>query len=517
MTDLFTDYLDEKPELMPFFGASPRDLLIREPEPGPWDRGLVEAINAYQAELGGATAIAGTEAAIVTGQQPGLFTGPLYTIYKGITAVVLAQRLASRFGVACVPMFWLGSDDHDFDEARTAHFLTKNHETLSLRYDPSTPIEGLPMYRMPVEDSLHGLIDRAAEQTPGSEHRVEVAQFLHESLDAAQSLADWTARILARLFHGTGLVVFSPHLQAARNAGRGVFEREMEEPLATTRLLNETGARLQELGYAQQVTKADNECCFFLEVDGRRRKLLFRDGRFELPEEGRTVSRGDMRGLLERAPEYFSSNVALRPILQQSLFPATTAYVAGPGEIAYWAQLKGVFDHFGAAMPIVYPRARCTLTSVKLRKLLEKTGLSLDGMTGSPRELLDLALRSTATSPAHDILEARRDALLAQMAELRANLARYDSNAAEMAASLSERTAAALDRIGRSLRHSDAARVATVEKQVGRLCTALAPWRRPQERVYTVCSFLFEQGWGLMDRLLNELNVESFDMNEVEF
>src|SRR5512140_1516204 len=94
--------------------------------------------------------LTGAEKAVVTGQQPGLVTGPLSTIYKAITAIRLAQRVQEFSRTPCVPIFWVGSDDHDFEEARSAHFLTKNHETLTLPYDPVQDVARMPMFQVPL-------------------------------------------------------------------------------------------------------------------------------------------------------------------------------------------------------------------------------------------------------------------------------------------------------------------------------------------------------------------------------
>ncbi|MBN2308569.1 MAG: bacillithiol biosynthesis cysteine-adding enzyme BshC, partial [Candidatus Hydrogenedentes bacterium] len=350
MRNLLDEYTRRAEDLTACFAKPLASLFESPPEARPWDAALVSALRAEQERLGSDAAFAGDEAVVVTGQQPGLFTGPLYTVYKAVTAVRLARAVQSRTGAPCVPVFWIGGEDHDFEEVRTAHFLTKSGKPLSLTCTPSTPVEGLPIYRVPVEPSLHDTVERAAAECPGSEFRGEIASFLHDSLDAAESLADWTARLIARLFKGTGLIVFSPQLPAAREAAAPVLAREIAEPLAATRLLTEAGTRLEALGFPVQVAKAAHECCFFVEADGRRRKVVFDDGRYLLPEDGAAYTPAELLELLENAPARFSPNVALRCVVQQRLFP-TAAYVAGPGELAYWAQLRPLFEHFAPALP----------------------------------------------------------------------------------------------------------------------------------------------------------------------
>ncbi len=516
MRDFLNEYMAYADDLAPFYAAPLRSLLETPPQSRTWDPALVEAIRDHQRRLGGNAPCHGDEAVVVTGQQAGLFTGPLYTIHKAVTAVRLAALIRERTGAACVPMFWVGGDDHDFDEVKTAHFLGKSDEPFSIEYAPEADINHLPMHRVPLERPfLHAAIDRAATETRGSEFRSEIAAFLHDSLDDAASFSDWFARILARLFRDTDLILFTPDLPAARVAARPVLEHEIRHPLASTALLNGAGAQLERFGFARQIVKGDTEANFFLEAGGRRRKVLFENGRYVLPEEDTAYSTDDMLTLLGEEPGRFSPNVALRCVVQQHLFPAT-AYVAGPGELAYWAQLKPVFNHFDETMPVVYPRARCVLTRVKLTRLMRQFGVAPEELTGPQDALVDRALETATGNPARAALTTHRTAIERDLAALEADLSGHDATARDMARELATRTVAELGRIDRVLARGDEARVAATEKQIARLCAVLAPWRKPQERVYTVFSFLFEQGWGLIGRLLDELDIESFSMNEVE-
>ncbi|MDX9973767.1 MAG: bacillithiol biosynthesis cysteine-adding enzyme BshC [FCB group bacterium] len=516
MSDLHADYLAQRPEVMAFYRSGPMALLNETPTTVEWNPALLEALRRNTENLrasGPVTPLPARGVALVTGQQAGLFLGPLYTIYKAVTALVLSRRIENRFGVPCMPVFWLGSDDHDFEEVRTAHLLDKNHEPLSLRYEPAARVDGLPMFEMPLEDSLRAFIDRAASETTGSEFREVIAAQLRETLSDSHSLADWSARLLGALFKDTELIHFAPHWPEARRLAAPIFLQEIEEPLRSTGLLNEAGARLQALGYAQQVVKAPDECNFFLFVEKRRRKVLYRNGSFVVPEEGLRFSAEELRGLLRKEPERFSANVALRCVVQQKLFGAA-AYIAGPGEVAYWAQLKGVFEQFGLAMPVVYPRAQGVLTSLKEKKLMDKFGFTLDDLAAPQDALLDRALRRAVQSKSRDGFTRLREPVEAALAGFAGGL-KAGPNAQAMADSLRTRVGEDLDRIERAILLSDRAQAEAVERQVARLCNSLMPWRKPQERVYTVYSFLFEQGPGLIQRLIDEFNVESFGMNEV--
>jgi len=223
-------------------------------------------------------------------------------------------------------------------------------------------------------------------------------------------------------------------------------------------------------------------------------------------------TRDELLGVLDEEPERFSPNVALRTIVQQRLFPVA-AYVAGPGEIAYWGQFKPLFELLNLQMPVVYPRAQCVLTTAKLTKL--KTKLGLNGANvdwTSPDDLITHAMRSGASNPLVAAFQNRRVSVEQEMKSLEADLAK----APVPAATLTERVTSAFDNYERMLLRADEARYETVRQQVARLCNTFAPFRKPQERVYTIVSFLFEHGWDLVPRIVREIDVEHFELNEIE-
>lgn len=519
MSRLAADYLAGRAELAPFFAHAPHLDALDIQAGASMDAGLVAEINAAQARIGGSGRLEPDDLTIVTGQQPGIFTGPLYTIYKAITAIRLAEEVAARTGRRCKPVFWVAADDHDFDEVRTAHVLTKQHALLPLTYAPEADVAGLPMGAVPLEPSIHALIDTAAAQTVGSEFRDDVAATLHDTCDAADSVADWFARLMARLFRDTPLVIFTPALPAARRVAAPVFARAITDPLAATARANEAGARLAALGYPPQVAKADDECAFFLVVDGRRRKVVWRDGAFVLPEIGDTLSADAMARRLAECPGEFSANVLLRGVAQQSLFPGTLAYVGGPGEIAYWAQLRGVFGHFDTPMPAVLPRASAVITSTKLRKIATKQGLTIADLDAPVEALIDRVLASGADLPfLRDTADhcARISAEAMALAQRIGAAKEADANARAVADRFAEQTCLGLDRLLRALRRADTARVDTARQQIERLATALMPLRKPQERVLCVFSFLFEHGWDLIPRLAREIDPHRHDGQEIE-
>ena len=518
MADLLGDYVAASPTLLQNYAAPPDAVFEHSLPAQSWAPGLRDALDGYQKHLGAPKTVAEGDPVFITGQQPGIFTGPLYTIYKAITALKLAERARESGHPDAVPIYWVGGDDHDFDEIASVHLLNKQHEASLLRLERDPGEADQSIFQIAVPPALHEMVDLAAAEAPGSEHRESVRDFLHESLEAAGNLSEWHARLMARLFRDTPLVLFTPELTEARVAAIPVFEREIETPGVSTKLLNAGGKRMEEAGYGAQVVKDGASCNFFVERDGRRCRVQYVDGLFLFPDTGERLDGAALRALLHEEPERFTANVALRCIVQQRLFPVR-AYVAGPGELAYWGQLRDVFAHFNTPMPVVYPRMRAVLTSLKTNKLMDKLGLKTAELDAPLSELEELVLRATTKDPAMTVYAEGREALeseLTRLLEQMMALGKSGRGAVDLTRSFQGQMEQALERLERGILRADENRIATVQKQLQRLTTERMPERKPQERFYTVFSWLFAHGWGLVPRLTESLDLAEYGLQEVE-
>lgn len=508
-------YLNESPEISSLYARPISSLFDSPPASAPWDPDLVDSIRAFNKALGHTSDFDGTEAVVITGQQPAVFGGPLYTIYKALTTIKLAQKISDTHGVPCVPIYWVGSEDHDFEEAATIYFPTKKHRSQALTMRQHPDDLGNALHQVRLTDQVHELIDILGDEAPSGEFREEILQFLHDAARDSQSLAEWSTRCLARLFRGSPLVFFAPHLLAARKVGAQVIASAIKNPLHTSANVNDGAKVLEDLGYSAQVVKGSDECAFFVESDLQRHKVTFDSDTFNLPDNGTSYRADDLLALLNEHPEHFSPNVALRCVIQQTLFPVA-AYVAGPGELAYWGQFKGVFDHFEKPMPIVYPRAEAVLTTLKLNKLLAKYNLVVEELNGNPDKVIQKALRCVTQSDALEHFEKHRALILDTLSRLHSDLDADAPVAASMASNLAEDLTRKLERLENLILQADTQKLETVRGHVTRLCESLTPERKPQERMHTIFAYLFEHGWGLMDVLDREIDIDSFTMNKVE-
>ena len=314
--------------------------------------------------------------AVVTGQQPALFGGPLYNLYKGLTAVRLAQALEEQTGRRHVPLFWIANDDHSLTEVDHISVLRENSELERVAWRHSLGRKVQPIAVVTLDDAVteaHGLL---AASAAGASQRGDVLELLSDCFRAGERLSDSFARLLAILFDRYGLVLVDPSETALRRLGMPKLAAELSFASPTTEASREATTELSARGYPVQVPLRDDRLNLFYGRSERFRLRCGPDG-FEMSLKSGLIDAATLRAGFDEAPEKFSPNVLLRPLFQDALLP-TAVYVAGSSEIAYFAQLKPVYALFGIPMPVVHPRLSATLVNSRVLALLARDGLGIE-------------------------------------------------------------------------------------------------------------------------------------------
>jgi len=335
---------------------------------GPRTLGHIEAMEREQA------------CAVVTGQQAGLFSGPLYTIYKALTAIKLAERLSRSGPGKYVPVFWLASDDHDLAEIDHIVLLDKDNRLEGVRCEMPSSEPRIPASALVLPAEIADCLHRLAELTRESEFKADIIADLSEAYRPGRGWVDAFARWMSRLFQSYGLIFIDASHPRLRELGGGVFYREITEESAATPPALAASRKLRDAGYEVQVHLHEGILNIFYAE--RERRSIQWDGRaFEINEPQETFSKENLLALAKERPFLFSPNVLLRPIYQDTLLP-TVVCVCGPGEIAYFAQMKGVYEKFGLPMPVIYPRKSLTLVEKNIGRILAKYSLGIPDLWG---------------------------------------------------------------------------------------------------------------------------------------
>jgi bacillithiol biosynthesis cysteine-adding enzyme BshC len=298
--------------------------------------------------------------AVVTGQQASLFGGPLYTLLKAITALQLAERLTKDHGVPTVAVFWVESEDHDWDEVRSSTVLDPDAAPRVVAL-PSRHGEPCPVASIRLDSTITVALDELQAALPPTEFSDELLAGLRRAYTPGAGMADAFAQWLERVLGDRGLIVYDASDPAAKPLASPVFVRELSTPGVTGLLAARAGTDLSTRGYRAQAQANDDSVSLFYfdATSGARRPIHREEGQFAAGDE--RFPPAVFADEAAHRPERFSPNVLLRPIVQDTIFP-TVSYVAGPNELAYLAQLRGVYEHFGVPMPIMFPRgtAKCS-------------------------------------------------------------------------------------------------------------------------------------------------------------
>ena len=323
--------------------------------------------------------------AVVTGQQAGLFGGPLFVLWKALGAIKAAHALEAKRGAPVVPVFWVASDDHDFAEIRSASLLDEAGTIRTLRYSPAVEPTGQPASRIVLDATITALVEEARGVARPGLHRDGVLDLLGSCYHPGETLGNAFARFLSALF--PELVVLDPADPALKSLMVPLLAREIREGSPTSRLAMQAGERLLAAGYHQQVPVRPGFLNLFVVMEGERRALGLRNGTVEVRGLGRILSVDEAVRALEAHPADWSPGALLRPVIQDALLP-TAAYVAGPAEIAYHAQIVPSYAHFGVPRPVLLPRPSVTLVESAQARTLEAEGLKLADLQGDPEAVV---------------------------------------------------------------------------------------------------------------------------------
>lgn len=438
--------------------------------------------------------------AVVTGQQVGLFSGPLYTIYKALTAVKLADSLNRRRLGSFVPVFWLASDDHDLAEADRISLLDKDHRPEQIRCPIASPQGKTPVSDLTLPPDIADGLEHLESSTRDSEFKRDVLARLGECYKPGRPLAEAFARWMARLFEGRGLILIDAADPRLKELGSGVFCREIEGASPSTRAALASTLRLRRVGYDPQVRLREGVLNLYYYADGCRRSIRRSDGAFVIEGLPPPVPAEELLERARRKPHAFSPNVLLRPIYQDALLP-TVAYVGGPGEIAYFAQMKGVYEAFDLPMPVIYPRISATIVEQSVGRVLTKFGLSVPDLWRDPAGLGGDASKKPVPGSLVGALRLLRDRIERDFESL-------EREAVDLDAALRPSVALARGKIVRQLAFLEkragqaaARRDETAVRQLRKAAACLFPNGQLQERALNIVPFLIKYGFDFMETL----------------
>lgn len=455
---------------------------IRRATPSGWLAQLAPAFGAAGAARERLERVARAGGVVVTtGQQPGLFGGPTYTWSKAIAAIELADAIERATGIPAAPVFWAATDDADFAEARDTWIaLPGGAERLAMH---GPPLEGLPMHDHPLGDVSHELERLAAAS--GSALEPGILDAAREAYHAGATVGGAHLALLRRVLQPLGMAVLDASHPALLEAERPLLMRALTEGEAIAAALRGRSAELRSEGLEPQVADVDGLSLVFGRDGGRKFRIPLRLARD-------VAARG--------AREQLSPNVLLRPVVEAAVLP-TIAYVAGPGEIAYFAQVGAVSEVLGARTPLVVPRWSCTIVEPHVAGLLSSYGVARQELR-SPHDVELRLARRLAPAEVLDALQAMRDRIEEGTAAFAAAVARTGGILPPSVVEGSRRQLAwRADRLERRLLAAIKRREAGMRHDVSTMQGALFPGGMRQERALNLLPTIARYGTGVLDAM----------------
>ena len=454
--------------------------------------------------------------AVLTGQQAGLFTGPLYTIYKALSAIKMAEQLSGS-GVPAVPVFWAATEDHDFEEVSASYVNSKTGELAESKYSSSEHFKGRPVGDITIEDSIAVVIDALFGNMPETEFSTELRTVLERSWSPGNGFGDAFIKTLAALIADFGLIFIDPMHPGIKALSSPIYVNAIKNSDEIVKHIGERSRELENEGYHAQVLVDEDYFPFFWIDDNGRRVALRKvriDG-YRAKDGEREFSSAELCEIAAKHPERLSPGVMLRPVVQDYLLP-TVCYFGGAAEIAYFAQNAEAYRVLNRPVTPILHRQSFTIVEAKQRKVLEKFELRFPQLfDGIEKTVLSVAEKNAAAVTAPLFAEVEE--------KINTELNRLDRHVSQIDPTVADNLA---KRRRKMIYHIAALRKKTIlaqlrndevaSRQIENLFSALLPNGELQERTLNVFTFLNKFGPNFIEWLYQAIDLEDRDHRIVD-
>lgn len=512
---LVRDYLDGSATASAFYRGAPRDAQSYRNRARELSQGAHPARLSTAAEVvrpagpGGENALRRVVEQrgffVTTGQQPGLFGGPLYSLYKALTAVRLAEELQPVVGRPVMPLFWIASDDHDWAEANHTHVIDPGNRLHRIAVGPAADPVPRALAQILLGDRSARAIAELAACFPPNDYRDGYLDLLREAYHPGSTLASAYADLMAALLRDTPIGLVDGAGARLKELARPILRAEAEDPLASEEALTETAGHLTAAGHKLQVPVARGATNLFFDTRQGRDRLLRASSGFRLRRSGREFSSRRIVRVIDESVDLVSPNVLLRPVVEGFVFP-TLAYVAGPGEVAYFGQLAALFRRHGVEMPVVAPRASLLVVERKVARVLERLDVTVDDVRDGDRLQARFA-RKEMPDDLKNGLERWRKGLETRAREVSSASAAIDPVLQGAVTKARNSGLAALGALEKKVVRAIKRRSETVASQIAKAGVNLWPGSQPQDRVLSPLQYTMRYGPDFVTALRERIRV----------
>jgi bacillithiol synthase len=441
---------------------------------------------------------------VVSGQQPGLFGGPLYTLYKTLTGIAFAAELERATKRPVVPVFWIASDDHDFEESRHAFVGDGSIPLREVAYPLDAAPHGVSLARVRLGPAVAELVRETEEALRDTPFGEEVVARLREAYAPGRGWTEAFARLTGAWAASWGALVFDPADREAKRIALPVFEREIELRGKTAEAARSCGEALERAGYHAQIARTGQELNLFWHGEAREAVRVGGNGKLRLAESGREVEPRELTAMLREHPENASPGVLLRPLMQDFLLP-TAAYVGGPSEVAYWAQVYAQYPLFEMAPPAIVPRGGATILDRKVAKILDRFGLGWDALAGDVETVIKEVLTKALPADFPALFEKERAAWMESMKRIESAVTSFDPSLRAAAETAAGKMAHESQVLEKKLMQVWKRRQEESVQKIRRAHESLFPRNGLQERTHCALGYAAVHGPGIFEAFRREV------------
>lgn len=443
--------------------------------------------------------------AVVTGQQVGLLGGPLFVLFKALHTVKLASEYEQELRQPVVPIFWLELEDHDIDEVNRLTVLDAKHELHALKLAVDAGAGRRPVKSINLGEDIEKLISELENIWMRTEFSEGLFSILRYCCTDEDNFGTSFAKIHSHLLSRFGLVLADPSHSSFKERSVPLFLREIEQPSVSLNEFAEHERKIIASGYDTQVKADKDVLSLFLMVEGSKNRLVSDDGGFKMRGTSIRLSRNELGDILEKNPTRLIPSVLLRPLVQDTLFP-TLAYVAGPSEVSYFAQLKPLYKALDVPMPIVMPRPGGTILSSSAKKTMDKYNIELTELFQSRDSLIRRVRDVHMPTGAKQLFAGVKQEMEQALSRLREGLDPKDEGFASAAETAERKIVYQLDKLEEKYKRSLERTNDVLSRQINRLANSIYPKGALQERILPIVHFLNLYGPGLIDKIADSID-----------
>jgi len=454
--------------------------------------------------------------AVVSGQQAGLFTGPLYTIYKALSAVKLAGCLRQRETKA-VPVFWIAAEDHDFAEVAKAEFIGRDCQLKNVEVTGALHREGQPVGQVVVNDSIDAVVDQLFELLPNSEFAADMKTLVKDAWQPGRGYVESFAMMMTSLLGRYGLIFLDPLDPELKQLAAPLYSEAAQRAPEIAAALEKRSADLEQAGYHAQVLATANSFPLFLHDEQGARHAVARveNGKYKTKDIDREYTSEELATLARESPEKFSPNVTLRAVVQDYLLP-TIAYYGGAAEIAYFAQTAEVYRVLERPATPILPRSSLTMIERHTGRVLERYDLTLKDFFEGLEPVIKRVVEEHLGAHTAKLFATTEENLNHELDRLRQELESIDPTLAGALETGRKKINYQLDGLRQRFVRAQMSRDEAAHRQLQRASDQLYPNKDLQERHINITSLLARHGTYVIEWIFNAINLGSSEHQVVK-